>query len=125
MVTRQTAIRLKNAGFPQPAPAMGQIWYDAFGVARFVRGRGVAFTLFNCNTGVVNLLLEGSTFWEEAVFAPTVADILPLLPTTYRIGAGGGDFVVWEMVDEDTDYASVFNNNADEAAALAWLDINE
>jgi len=125
MVTRQTAIRLKNAGFPQPAPAMGQIWFDPFGDARFVRGRGCAFTLFNLNTGVVNLLLDGSTFWDEAVFAPTVTDILPLLPTTYRIGAGGGDFVVWEMVDEDTDYASVFHNNADEAAALAWLDINE
>lgn len=75
MLTHETAVRLKDAGFPQPLPEATQIWYDKFGVGRFVGGqRGGLTDLFNLSTNATSVISSPS-FWDEAAYAPTVDDL--------------------------------------------------
>jgi hypothetical protein len=128
MVTHETAIRLKAAGFPQPDLKMRQWWYDDIGrllLACSFDGNLAAFRPFRF------LDLDNpdhSSFWASITsfcFAPTAADILPLLPYTYRVGGNGYDFVAWEQTGDETECAVIFHKDMDEACALAWLVLNE
>lgn len=126
MVTNETALRLKAANFPQPVPAAGQIWYDAFGVGRFVGSKGRVIILFNWETGSRIRLSANSDFWAEAVYCPTAAEILPLLPSEYCIElVFEGGFAVFRHTWDDTAPAESTHESMDEALALAWLKINE
>lgn len=76
-VTFETAIAMKEAGFPQPEPAPGQFWYDFNGrlfIVYYEGGEG------NCFLSLEN----GDSFpcVEKGgyVFAPTAIDILEQLP---------------------------------------------
>lgn len=78
VVTFKTAQRLKEAGFPQPAPEAGQFWYNPdFGI--FVVGRrsfvdGTTRSIFYFETG--NVLEVSEVAFLDCVFAPAVPDIL-------------------------------------------------
>lgn len=126
MLTHETAQRLKAANFPQPAPAASQIWYDELGVGRYVGGAGKTLNLFNWQTGAVSLVSTDPTFWAEAAYCPTAADILPLLPAEHCIeSALDGGFAVFRHAWDDTAPAESTHEDMDEALALAWLKINK
>ena len=112
IMTFDTARRLKEAGFPQPQPAFGQIWYDKGGrhlsmhdikepdeLARHFREKGFAF-------------------------APTATDILfalgsdVYLTRSYR---GGFDvYLTFRNLEDGCPDAT--HENAAEACAAAWLE---
>jgi len=126
MVTHQTAVRLKAANFPPPVPAASQIWYDAFGVGRFVGSKGRVIILFNWETGSRIRLSANSDFWAEAVYCPTAAEIMPLLPSEYCIEVvSEGGVAVFRHTWDDTAPAESTHESMDEALALAWLKIHE
>lgn len=109
IVTFETAKRLKDAGFPQPAPAFGQFWYDDRGVLFFVvesfdenpipfNGIWViekAGEVIHVNRGV---------FSESLIYAPSATDI-------------------WICVSPEQ--KEFIHDNPAEAAALAWLGIKK
>lgn len=122
-VSSNTAIQLKQAGFPQPELAAGQFWVDAYGREFFTvqscpdmggkRWRAVqpGSTVFM----TINLDDDG---W---VFLPTETDILRLLPNEYFLNfADSFDFSV-NRVNEGSVIAMVSSDpNAAEACAEAW-----
>ena len=73
-VTPETADRLKAAGFPQPSPEVGQVWYDPKNKPCFV------FTSHD-NTWSYAIDSSGGTFGVNGNdhglnFAPTATDII-------------------------------------------------
>lgn len=76
----ETALALKQAGFPQPEPEAGQVWYNASRQAIIITHIGV----YAVGYAVINGLWEVWTLQPEdaktaildCVFAPTAADII-------------------------------------------------
>lgn len=130
MTTFETAVRLKYAGFPQPPPEGKQIWYDRFGVGRFVVGqRGGLTDLFNLNTNATSVISSPS-FWDDAAYAPTVDDLFlaieelcgdrfGLLPVLLR-GRTGRAFRATNATKYRTDGAT-----SEEALAEYWLALKQ
>ena len=127
-VSPPTAQRLKAAGFPQPEPESGQVWYE--GQKAYVLGKIKQRQLHG-------VYLDGECFeacdinaMHDDIFAPTATDILREL---------GNDYVLWfdhspKMVvffcaktgNSIREAGAPFPNaNPAEAAALAWLEIHE
>lgn len=117
--TFETSKRLKEAGFPQPKPEAGQYFYsssnrllwvqrlDKYGV--FVRYHGS----------------EGGTDWDyemfkNLIFAPTATDILRQMPGFEMQFSEG----LWYICNDET-LESFVNSNPAEAAARAYLKLNE
>lgn len=130
MLTYETALRLKAANFPQPAPAANQIWYDAFGVGRFVGSKGRVIIPFNWETGSRIRLSANSDFWAEAVYCPTAAEILQSLGQKYVLWFDDSPKVLQWFCAETGDLPSEAgrpfgDSNPAEACAKAWLKINE
>lgn len=99
-VSYEMALRLKAAGFPQPEPTPDNPKYFFYSN----RGKSLFYTLAMPNT--------------LFIFAPTVADILPLLPGLH----------VWHncyKFQAEIFGTSFFGNNIHNVAALAWLHQNE
>lgn len=136
MVTNETALRLKAANFPQPAPVVGQFWYEnrnweqriffvsevqpiGFGAAECV----LTFLI----SGAATVVRSNSPFWgTHAVYCPTASEILLLLPSEYRIeSVSEGGVAVFRHTWDDTAPAESTHESMDEALALAWLKINE
>jgi hypothetical protein len=130
-VTFETAILLKEAGFPQPEKSTGQFWWvdeKSMGGAHY---RHVLYVILQAWQG----WLSGVAFpvntncgerWldEMQVFAPTATDILNELPG-YAIRYNFEN-ETW-MVFKDEMPNPYFHAHIDpaEAAAMAWLAINE
>lgn len=70
-VTFETARKLKDAGFPQPAMEWGQCWYSVNGHEILITGTsgGVAYGVDESNHRYTALSPDGLTF------APTLANI--------------------------------------------------
>jgi len=150
-VSPPTAQRLKAAGFPQPEPESGQVWYE--GQKAYVLGkikqRQLHVRVDTPSMAAPNVLgkikqrqlhgvyLDGECFeacdinaMHDDIFAPTATDILREL---------GNDYVLWfdhspKMVvffcaktgNSIREAGAPFPNaNPAEAAALAWLEIHE
>jgi len=100
-VTFETAKRLKEAGFPQPEPEFGQVWYSPNGAIRVIYIK---------------------TY--DLVFAPSATDILKEIPffgsLSFEVYETRFEFRVWEGLK-----LIAKNENPHEAAALAWLSIQE
>lgn len=97
-VTYETAVRLKEAGFPQPAPEAGQFWYGKKSAGQSVKGS--LCVLIGTPTGALSFSpIDGLKNSDNNffVFAPTATDILKEL-----------GFLIY-----------------DEAAAQAWLNLKE
>lgn len=115
-VSHQTAIALRDAGFPQPEPAPGQYWYDL---------SGEIIQVLECHTDDIMILSKGnreiwispSAFRRRFVFAPTAPDILRELGLGYGlyVSESGNTFVCRELSTIWTD------ENPAEACAKAWL----
>ena len=107
----QTSLRLKNAGFPQPQPEAGQMWWI------------VHFVGFNAEYWKLVLLEYGKGVSENAILAPDAEYIAALLPEGCRLE-------IWEGRHSckcetlETVIVTQADNFA-EAAALAWLALNE
>lgn len=125
MISYETAKRLKQAGFPQPEPAFGQVWYELH-VSRYV--------ISSTNNGISGGWEDGETF-EDApfssmnadIFAPTATDILKELWFRFELTyAAHGKFFIKEWKDL-IDKPAIIQQSDDpaEAAALAWLQIHE
>ena len=105
-VSIETAVRLNAAGFKQPEFAFGQLW-------EVPDSREWAFV----GTAQFNLLKQH--FAKEIIFRPTAIDILRELPHFPVIEYDGYAFIVTSGRIRKID------DNPAEAAAIAWLEINE
>jgi len=107
IVTFETSIRLKDAGFPQPSPKAGQFWYG--------KNREVGYIFYHERLA----LLSGEIVYfdapEKCVFAPTSTDILRELGPLFDLSCDCGEF--WCRDEKDW--------NPAEAVAEAWLKLNE
>lgn len=106
----ETSVRLKNAGLPQPKKyEFGQVWW------------------FVLNTEPDCLVItkdeEGFNSQPSFVFAPTATDVLRLLEG-FDIGYFTVIYEGWVMFDVNGGRIAKHKNPA-EAAALAWLKLNE
>lgn len=70
----ETAVRLKEAGFPQPMPGAGQFWYNETGIA----GVLISSVEWRGFDGDAETVLDGY-FIRDFVFAPTATDVLEQL----------------------------------------------
>jgi len=111
MLSFKTAKRLKKAGFQQPDLELGQIWYDDFG--------GPRVSIREQKSGDW-LVFNGALY-----FAPTATDILKQLPEGILLHRNHNDgFTVSEPLWGETGLQAESHPNADEACALAWLQLN-
>lgn len=120
VVSFETAIALKESGFPQPQPEAEQFWYNPdFGLfAVGQRSHGFdGISIFYPETGKAYEKEQGK--FSDCVYAPDVADILKQLPGWYL----SLDRTQWVCVNgypEQGDGEHI-NDNPAEAAAAAWL----
>ena len=120
--TYKTARKLADAGFPQPAPAPGQWWAVAGELVYISASRPSYFTVVRFLAGARPLVDEyfDKGDFNGLVYLPTVTDLLHERYTLYRrqntwhvCPPDGDDFNDWE------------HESAAEAAALAYLELNE
>ena len=109
-VSPDTAIRLRAAGFPQPAPEYGQRWY-------FLEDAD------NCS---VITVFEGTYFPEgllnKYVFASTAIDIFAALknPQNYKLTFDGATWHIQHFAG-----FSAYHENPAEAVALMFLPVEK
>lgn len=128
IVSYETAVRLKEAGFPQPTPEAGQVWYHgllkkdaAVLIANFKThdGSQPSSTLYFLNGSGSSIVTKVA---EESIYAPTATDILRELPS-YSLFFSS---LTRQWVGAFDEMAITYNeHNPAEAAAEAWLKINE
>lgn len=108
-VSYETAVRLKEAGFPQPEPRFFQAWYNPAGDSVYK----IPFIIEPAFRRLID---------EYSIFAPTADDILRNLPhpEDYKASFDG---VLWH-IQHYTGY-STYHENFAEAAALMFLPENE
>jgi hypothetical protein len=125
IVSKETAKRLEAAGFPQPIPIFGQVWYNSRGNKIVIGGGRFGFGVeyYAMAYGGQNLTVRKS----ELVFAPTAADILRELPNDSLLiahhNAGPNGETVFKCQIEPHVWKT--NQSPSEACASAWLSIHE
>lgn len=131
-VAVQTARLLAAAGFPQPAPALGQWWGDdetlVFVFRAWIDEGHSYFIVAQTVAGgrpVIDDYFDARDF-RGLVYLPTVGDILREtkdfeLSVTHYIFAFAA---IWEDA-EPLERRECHETNPAEAAALAYLDIHE
>ena len=136
VVTFETAKRLKEAGFPQPEPERGQVWYLPNSVPAYCYGKCAGdsgpFYLFMYSEEkglevYSRNLVKWSSEINEISFAPTATDIMWHLPSDYELyySERNEDFVL-HIRDERNEISDFFHDqNPAEAAAAAWLEIQK
>ena len=116
IVSFETAVRLKEAGFPQPKPDFGQVWHNPdFGLFVVV-GKWFAdnreYKIFYPGTG--RSVLKSEARFLECAFAPTATDILREMADYELLSAATSD--LQQFIETITD---------PEALAEDWLTLNE
>lgn len=116
-VTPKTARRLAEAGFPQPNPEEGQVWYNHAGtiyVITYSYGKTCDYVVRGSN----NVWIERGLNDGE-VFAPTATDILAHLPGWYLSFEDG----IWvcSLQEDEFVLAEFRSSNPAEAVAEAWF----
>lgn len=141
IVTFDTARRLKEAGFPQPEPEAGQFWYTVdrkLAIITHSVEHNLGFTVFN---GLHEVwYAESVEIFNDVPFAPAATDILTATaklvhPNLIRVDISTyssdnsceiqePQFFIYSFP-----YSKIaghqFYDNPAEAAALAWLALNE
>lgn len=124
-VSRDTAIRLSDAGFPIPEFKAGQFWWGIrfpAGTARkevlcVVLERQTSSSSYSHVLSPVDGLEQAS--FGTHVFAPTATDILKELPGhIIHYKAKDSTWVVWSYEPDDLMFS---HESPAEAAALAYL----
>lgn len=117
-VSAKTAQELKELGFPQPEPEVGQFWYLS-DIAVVVVGDD---RLRGLESG--NAYSEGfAVLRKHLTFAPTATDILVKMPEyALRIDHNQRSWTVWRPSETppENDDNEFYHENPAEAAALAF-----
>ena len=135
IVSFETALRLKEAGFPQPSLEVGQFWHSqyfgAYWLCVVTKQATKPFT-YLCPLDVIEW---GHQFGHPGtpedtgspIFAPTATDILRELWFRFSLKFGGnGKWIVLQTKDlNDREDQITTDPNPAEAAAQAWLIDNE
>lgn len=137
IVSYETAVRLKVAGFPQPKPEAGQWWHNpdfglfVVGVKWFADNR--EYKIFYPGTG--RSVLKSEAMFLKCAFAPTATDILREMPSYFYIRKykyQTKDIQIFSIFCEELEagddllqIAKGVNENPAEAVAEAWLKLNE
>lgn len=135
-VSAETALKLKNAGFPQPTPEAGNAWYDINGKGRPLFVHEVT----NSRLSFVSIGNPGAAItppenFNNVAFAPTATDILRELGSDYCIKADNSGFEcilgsrisrnpqVWaHSSNQSVSFLLRYRHeNPAEACAQAWL----
>lgn len=133
--TYETAVRLKEAGFPQPAPEAGQVWYLPIGVGRYgifcCYGVDVSekmpLYLFATSIKKDIFYIRQTAKWryqmDSCFFAPTAMDILKVIGGDYGLFSTPHGFEIWRVAYGFREEFIVKNKNPAEAAAQAFLNL--
>jgi len=128
IITYKTAVRLKNAGFPQPEPEAGQFWYLQSGIIAWVAKKRPFDQFLLCDELGEPFIAMYLVFGEDLVFAPTATDILRELKSDFDLsGLEDGNWMVIKRATADqlTPIAYLVHDSPAESAAAAWLKIHE
>lgn len=128
MINFETAQKLKEHGFPQPECKTGQIWYNSQGVASFVGRRLVSgldghvyFYVMSLFSGRVEYMRPST---DDAFFAPTAADIMPLIDLPDFLVSMGSDEKFqarsYDIYDGEIEF-EFENDDLDTCLAEVWL----
>lgn len=126
ILSYETAVRLKESGFPQPSPEAGQVWH-------YDRQTSLIIT-FAYSTGQIDFATIGGItkslveLPDHCVFAPTATDILrELPPLVFELfySRRNQDFLVQKRSDDDNPLYCFDSENPAEATAEAWLKLND
>lgn len=125
-VTPETAKRLRDAGFPQPTPAPGQVWYDQNDSAFVIRSAnkdGIWLCGFQSEFDPYgNLVYTSLKNWKGVTYAATAPDILLMLGDEWSLENSSGAFRCRSRGPQLL--PKLFANPA-EATALAWFEQNQ
>lgn len=135
IVGYKTAVRLKEAGFPQPTPEAGQWWHNpdfglfVVGAKWFADNR--EYKIFYPGTG--RSVLKSEARFLECAFAPTATDILRQMPNFFYIRKykhQTSDIQMFSIFCEEQtaddgllQIAKGVNENPAVAVAEAWLSL--
>lgn len=72
--------RLKNAGFPQPEPADGQIWYNKNGVVGMIYDVGDGTDAKGIQFTSAKMIPFTNTSLDGAVYCPTKQEVKEFKP---------------------------------------------
>lgn len=133
VVSFETARALKDAGFPQPEPEAGQVWYDIYEYKYMIlddpigpHGNITSVWVFPDDS---QFAVTTSIFLKDhCVFAPTVTDILSELGDNYGIFAGcNSPFTVAKVnTYREVEYLRYsYNTNPAESGAAEYIKIKK
>lgn len=134
VVTFETARALKDAGFPQPEPEAGQVWYIPTKTPGqiFITHIGEYYIHYawgknyEGNTPGSSKVNVESFFGTKPILAATSTDILRELPETALLSRIENDWQCRIMsYDEERCEYAIRNTNPAEACAAAYLEINK
>lgn len=134
IVSFKMAKRLKEAGFPQPEFSTGQMWYNEFAAITIIGKKELdennseiiyffCHSLLTSRTDRMRLALGYGIY-----FCTSATDILRKLGSDFDLSAlETGN---WILIKRDPNLQEIgikhwIAENPAEAAALAWLEINE
>jgi hypothetical protein len=132
-VSPETSDRLKAAGFPQPVPEAGQVWYDDLNRPVCVRVAFAEYVAFSIFGSLENMSADNEFVKNHCIFAPTATDILRELGDDFCLFTSTMKSVIYWCCNESS---GVFDDkeryctptgitNPAEAAALAWISLHE
>jgi len=118
-VTSATAKRMRDAGFKQPPPAPGQVWFNRFGLAYFVGTRPDGRLCFISSQG-------GSFDWPHDcwnfTYAATATDIMRDLGEDYALVYIDGEPRIISTVEKRFPVLYKHATNPAEPAAICWVE---
>lgn len=130
IISFETAKELKEAGFPQPEPAIGQVWYGTIGgqsdINLIVRRSPNGDRPFIDSYGNYH---GQESFKKFGIYAPTVDDLLRELPDHQLCYSVSGSF--WCQKPDHLGSAIIgfsSHSKADslvEACAMEWIKLNK
>lgn len=117
-VTFETAVKLKEAGFPQPEIRFSQMFYVAFIDIEEI-GRYVYITCVWDS--------DSPCLATNPIFAPRATDIMLHLPNLFQLASmnDGGMWAVLPPAHMEDEVLDEYSTNAAEAAAQMWLKLNQ
>lgn len=120
MISTETAYKLKAAGFPQPAPEVGQFWYlgehiQFIPCAETGTGRPIVMTL----GAHFFKTLTDTQFIQHCAYCPTPGDIIAQLPEDFEVRYGV------PLERSHPDFAKTHDQALAETLAKEWLNENE
>ena len=123
-VNKQTAFELKEAGFPQPIPAFGQVWWHMDGSLHVVMRKGEFHTITRY---IQDDRVCAGFFNDEALaemaFAPNAVDILAEMPSGDAILKVSSSLYECSCFSNSKSFI-MFGESPHEAMASRYLAIN-